>query len=267
MSSEATLGRDRGAARPDRQRRLAGAHGAPGVLGARHGTAADRRADQRRSARSQMGLVNRVVPPGEVLATALDLARRISLGAPVALEKTKEVMVRTSGLPLADAFRIETAVHEGKRRHGRRQGRAARVHGKASAGVSRKGTPMKLLEGIRVVEMGLWVAGPAAGGILADWGAEVIKLGNAERRPDAQAVRRAVAARRRNAARRSTCTTAARRASRSTSTSPTGWRWCERLLATADVFITNMRPQYPGARRPRPRPPCWRSIRAWSTPA
>jgi crotonobetainyl-CoA:carnitine CoA-transferase CaiB-like acyl-CoA transferase len=32
------------------------------------------------------------------------------------------------------------------------------------------------LQGVRVVEMGLWVAGPAAGGILADWGAEVIKV-------------------------------------------------------------------------------------------
>lgn len=32
------------------------------------------------------------------------------------------------------------------------------------------------LEGYRVVELGVWVAGPSAGGILADWGAEVIKL-------------------------------------------------------------------------------------------
>lgn len=32
------------------------------------------------------------------------------------------------------------------------------------------------LEGIRVVEIGFWVAGPATGGILADWGAEVIKI-------------------------------------------------------------------------------------------
>lgn len=32
------------------------------------------------------------------------------------------------------------------------------------------------LEGIRVVELGVWVAGPAAGGILADWGADVIKV-------------------------------------------------------------------------------------------
>src|SRR4051812_16689989 len=32
------------------------------------------------------------------------------------------------------------------------------------------------LEGIRVVELGVWVAGPATGGILADWGADVVKI-------------------------------------------------------------------------------------------
>jgi crotonobetainyl-CoA:carnitine CoA-transferase CaiB-like acyl-CoA transferase len=32
------------------------------------------------------------------------------------------------------------------------------------------------LEGIRVVELGVWIAGPAAGGILADWGADVVKI-------------------------------------------------------------------------------------------
>ncbi|HEX9832269.1 MAG TPA: CoA transferase [Mycobacterium sp.] len=32
------------------------------------------------------------------------------------------------------------------------------------------------LEGVKVVELGVWVAGPAAGGILADWGADVVKI-------------------------------------------------------------------------------------------
>ena len=30
--------------------------------------------------------------------------------------------------------------------------------------------------GVRVVELGVWIAGPAAGGILADWGADVVKI-------------------------------------------------------------------------------------------
>lgn len=33
-----------------------------------------------------------------------------------------------------------------------------------------------LFEGIRVVEMGVWVAGPAVGGLMADWGADVVKI-------------------------------------------------------------------------------------------
>ena len=32
------------------------------------------------------------------------------------------------------------------------------------------------MDGVKVVELGVWVAGPAAGGILADWGADVVKL-------------------------------------------------------------------------------------------
>ena len=35
---------------------------------------------------------------------------------------------------------------------------------------------MNVLEGYRVVELAAWVAGPAAGGILADWGADVVKV-------------------------------------------------------------------------------------------
>ncbi len=32
------------------------------------------------------------------------------------------------------------------------------------------------MEGLRVVEVGVWVAGPSAAGILADWGADVVKI-------------------------------------------------------------------------------------------
>ena len=33
-----------------------------------------------------------------------------------------------------------------------------------------------VLQGLRVVEMTMWVAGPSAGGIMADWGADVVKV-------------------------------------------------------------------------------------------
>jgi len=32
------------------------------------------------------------------------------------------------------------------------------------------------MHGLRVIEYGIWVAGPAAAGILCDWGADVIKI-------------------------------------------------------------------------------------------
>jgi crotonobetainyl-CoA:carnitine CoA-transferase CaiB-like acyl-CoA transferase len=35
---------------------------------------------------------------------------------------------------------------------------------------------MSILRGTRVVELGVWVAGPGAGGVLADWGADVVKV-------------------------------------------------------------------------------------------
>lgn len=56
----------------------------------------------------RIGLVNRVVPAAELMARAEDLARRICLGAPVALARSKEAMVRSNGRPLDEAFRIET---------------------------------------------------------------------------------------------------------------------------------------------------------------
>ena len=38
---------------------------------------------------------------------ALDIARKLAKNAPIALRKIKEAVIRTSGLPLEDAYRIE----------------------------------------------------------------------------------------------------------------------------------------------------------------
>lgn len=56
----------------------------------------------------RIGLVNRVVKPGDVLATAEEMARRLCTGAPVALAKTKEAITRSNGRSFEEAFAIET---------------------------------------------------------------------------------------------------------------------------------------------------------------
>ena len=99
-----------------------------------------------------------------------------------------------------------------------------------------------MLDGVRVVELGVWVAGPGAGGVLADWGADVIKV----EAPGGDPMRRmlAVAGGGRedlpsppfdldNRAKRSVVLdlTAAR-----------DGEVMDRLLSTADVFLTNLRP-------------------------
>jgi enoyl-CoA hydratase len=56
----------------------------------------------------RIGLINRVVESGRALGTAIDFARRIALGGPLALSKAKEVIVRSNGLPLEEAFQIES---------------------------------------------------------------------------------------------------------------------------------------------------------------
>lgn len=55
------------------------------------------------------GLVNRVVEPDEVLPVAREMAQRVARGAPVALRKAKEAVVRTSGVPLTEAYMIENS--------------------------------------------------------------------------------------------------------------------------------------------------------------
>jgi crotonobetainyl-CoA:carnitine CoA-transferase CaiB-like acyl-CoA transferase len=96
-----------------------------------------------------------------------------------------------------------------------------------------------VLAGVRVVELGIWVAGPAAGGVMADWGADVIKveppagdpmrwlygsLGIGETRVPPYELD--------NRGKRSVVVDIA---------SVEGSSAMDALLATADVFVTNLR--------------------------
>lgn len=50
------------------------------------------------------GLVNKLVPAGEALSAATDLARKVALGAPLALAATKRVIVESADWPADEAF-------------------------------------------------------------------------------------------------------------------------------------------------------------------
>jgi enoyl-CoA hydratase len=50
------------------------------------------------------GLVNEVVPEGEALASATELARRVALGAPLALAATKRVVAQAADWASSEAF-------------------------------------------------------------------------------------------------------------------------------------------------------------------
>jgi enoyl-CoA hydratase/carnithine racemase len=55
----------------------------------------------------RIGLVERVVPTGEALKAANELARAIAAKAPVAVRYAKEAVVKGLELPLADGLRLE----------------------------------------------------------------------------------------------------------------------------------------------------------------
>ena len=102
---------------------------------------------------------------------------------------------------------------------------------------------MNLLAGIRVVDMGLWVAGPAAGGILADWGADVIKVEMLSGDP----MRKLFGAL--SGSKESRCPpfdlyNRGKRSIAINANDPEGAQLVHSIVAGADVFITNMRPQF-----------------------
>ncbi len=53
----------------------------------------------------QAGLVNRLVPAGQALAAARELAARVALGGPLALTATKRVIVESADWDSGEAFR------------------------------------------------------------------------------------------------------------------------------------------------------------------
>ncbi len=95
------------------------------------------------------------------------------------------------------------------------------------------------LAGIRVVELGVWVAGPAAGGILADWGADVVKI-----EPPSGDPGRQFGAMLGGDLPFNPPFELDNRGKRSVMVdlhSPAGREVTERLLESADVFLTNIR--------------------------
>ena len=58
----------------------------------------------------RLGLVNRVVPRGEALAEALRMAEAICENAPVSLRRMKETAIRSNGLPVPAALRLNEGI-------------------------------------------------------------------------------------------------------------------------------------------------------------
>ncbi|HKP78831.1 MAG TPA: CaiB/BaiF CoA-transferase family protein [Phenylobacterium sp.] len=96
-----------------------------------------------------------------------------------------------------------------------------------------------LLEGLKVVEMATWVAGPSAAAVLADWGAEVVKvespIGDATRvyYPDTAEIPGNPVFTNENRGKKGVMLDVSK---------PEGREALKALLRQADIFITNVRP-------------------------
>jgi crotonobetainyl-CoA:carnitine CoA-transferase CaiB-like acyl-CoA transferase len=98
-----------------------------------------------------------------------------------------------------------------------------------------------ILDGYRVVELGAWVAGPGAGGVMADWGADVIKIET----PGGDPMRRVFAIGSGHLQPQSPPFDLDNRGKRSVVLdlrTDDGLATLRKLIATADVFLTNLRP-------------------------
>ncbi len=59
---------------------------------------------------AEVGLVNKLVPAGQALAAAKELAARVALGAPLALAASKRVIVESADWPASEAFARQSEV-------------------------------------------------------------------------------------------------------------------------------------------------------------
>ncbi len=99
-----------------------------------------------------------------------------------------------------------------------------------------------VLDSYRVVELGMWVAGPGAGGLLADWGADVIKVET----PVGDPMRRLFQLLAGHGQPESPPFDLDNRGKRSVVVDlavPEGTEIVRRLIRDADVFLTNLRPE------------------------
>ena len=58
----------------------------------------------------EMGLLNYVVPRAQLMDKAMELARKLAANGPLAVRKIKEGVLRSSGLPLEQAYQVENEV-------------------------------------------------------------------------------------------------------------------------------------------------------------
>ncbi len=103
------------------------------------------------------------------------------------------------------------------------------------------GSGLSALAGLRVVEMGVWVAAPAAAALLADWGADVIKV----EAPTGDPMRQVFGSLGIDSDMPNPAFALDNRGKRSVTLDlrdQEGRQSLESLIATADVFITNLRP-------------------------
>ena len=126
------------------------------------------------------------------------------------------------------------------------------------------------LAGVKVVEIGVWVAGPAAGGVLADWGADVVKIEPPGIGDPARTFSRMLGAdlpfnpifENDNRSKRSITLDLGKPAAREIALE---------LIADADVFVTNVRPaalarlglDHETLARPPSPPRLWPDHRIW----